>query len=144
MQERPMELKMRNIILLPVFAIACESPTENASPEDVIESIAFEPGTVYTYSYSFVEMDSTFNEALEIIDQGIIEVISSSESESEKKTAIIHVESPRLNLERWIEIINTDGLQVRTLEYSLNATDETGVPRSEIHLRETFQIVDMN
>jgi len=279
-----MILKSRYIVLLFVISIACDSSTENAVPEDVIESITFEPGAVFTYSYSFKETDSTFSEVVEIIEQGTIEmtvleadrvpggseatfktetnftnsdefsetwyyasdnhlleiahrnagltpivqpkasepviepqsgfltshsrilqlagdnkisfdrkksgntadeeneisdeviirdeprvvyqfpleegsewisfetpflqtrfveqVISGSESDSGKKTAVIHVEFPRLDLERWIEIVNTDGLQERILEYTLIATDETGAPRSDVHLRETFLIVD--
>jgi len=279
-----MILKSRYIALLFVISIACDSSTENTVPEDVIESITFETGTVFTYFYSFEETDSTFSEVVEIIEQGTIEmtvleadrvpggpeatfktetnftnsdefsetwyyatdnhllemayrnagltpivqpkasepviepqsgfltshsrllqlaggnkisfdrkksgntadkeneisdeviirdeprvvyqfpleegsewisfetpflqtrfvaqVISGSESESGKKTAVIHVEFPRLDLERWIEIVNTDGLQERILEYTLIATDETGAPRSDVHLRETFRISD--
>jgi hypothetical protein len=70
------------------------------------------------------------------------QVITGSGSDSGEKTAVIHTESTRLNLRRWIEIVNTDGLQERTLEYTLIATDETGAPRSDFHLRETFRILD--
>ncbi|MGF1670426.1 MAG: hypothetical protein ACFCU6_08260, partial [Balneolaceae bacterium] len=69
-----MEISIRNIILLLIFVIACDSPTENTNSEDTIESITFEPGTVFTYDYSFEVMDTTFTEVVEIIEQGTIEM----------------------------------------------------------------------
>ena len=279
-------MKIRNFIILLAFAIACDSPTENAGQENFIESIKFEPGTVFTYSYSFEETDSTFTEVVEIIEQGTIEIsiheadrvpdgpeatfktemkfthsdefsetwfhvtddrllevahrnadlaplvlpkastlstdpaagflsfhskilqlaagntnfyerkktgskadeeneirnqvviredprvvyqfpleegsewisfetpflqtrrvdqmIFGSESESREKTAVIHTESPRLDLERWIEIVNPEGLQERILEYTLDGTDETGTFRRKVYLRESYQLEDMN
>lgn len=69
-----MKRKNLYIPLLLVIIIACDSPTENAVPDNVIETITFEPGSVFTYSYSFEETDSTFSEVIEIIEQGTIEM----------------------------------------------------------------------